>query len=57
MEITFVSQRRRKFQYRKRYEITCDCVLLFQHDVGELFQYRKRYEITCDSEWKFIECF
>ena len=37
------------FQYRKRYEITCD-----KKDQGEkkkqaVFQYRKRYEITCDE--------
>ena len=38
-----------EFQYRKRYEITCD-----DHDQNavnrerEWFQYRKRYEITCD---------
>ena len=38
-----------KFQYRKRYEITCDLVA---YDWGKknlpTFQYRKRYEITCD---------
>ena len=38
------------FQYRKRYEITCDGLA-----AGGLrlaangFQYRKRYEITCDG--------
>ena len=37
------------FQYRKRYEVTCDNSY---HDEGiisdEAFQYRKRYEVTCD---------
>ena len=38
-----------KFQYRKRYEVTCDQV----DDIGKWiaampFQYRKRYEVTCD---------
>ena len=36
------------FQYRKRYEVTCD--LLPIHSLVALisFQYRKRYEVTCD---------
>ena len=39
------------FQYRKRYEVTCDaqsqCLLV----AGQWrFQYRKRYEVTCDLE-------
>ena len=38
-----------KFQYRKRYEVTCD---VFLHTVVSeflrKFQYRKRYEVTCD---------
>ena len=38
------------FQYRKRYEITCDQTT---KDLSGLslrgFQYRKRYEITCDG--------
>ena len=36
------------FQYRKRYEITCD--VASQNISMRLvsFQYRKRYEITCD---------
>ena len=40
-----------KFQYRKRYEATCDTkadVKQFAKDC--MFQYRKRYEVTCDSE-------
>ena len=37
------------FQYRKRYEITCDRISKEQLRKSELFQYRKRYEITCDS--------
>ena len=37
------------FQYRKRYEITCDLhgADLSGANLSE-FQYRKRYEITCD---------
>ena len=39
-----------QFQYRKRYEITCDKT---RHEARmtalDAFQYRKRYEITCDS--------
>ena len=44
-----IIDRDERFQYRKRYEITCD-----DHDQNavnrerEWFQYRKRYEITCD---------
>ena len=37
------------FQYRKRYEVTCD---VNNSDLQTLdedqFQYRKRYEVTCD---------
>ena len=40
-----------RFQYRKRYEITCDIKGLEKKSTGFSFQYRKRYEITCDSEW------
>ena len=37
------------FQYRKRYEITCDFRSSAPSHGGPLwFQYRKRYEITCD---------
>ena len=40
----------REFQYRKRYEITCDQTT---KDLSGLslrgFQYRKRYEITCEG--------
>ena len=46
------------FQYRKRYEVTCD----MRHSKKKLllkgFQYRKRYEVTCDNErlnWKKLE--
>ena len=41
-----------RFQYRKRYEITCDAKN-DEPDCGavEAFQYRKRYEITCDFKW------
>ena len=37
------------FQYRKRYEITCDKKALHGEIVHYKFQYRKRYEITCDA--------
>ena len=36
------------FQYRKRYEITCDMFKAIIEFRTEEFQYRKRYEITCD---------
>ena len=36
------------FQYRKRYEITCDPRGITLRLFPILFQYRKRYEITCD---------
>ena len=37
------------FQYRKRYEITCDDEFAGTVRVEPAeFQYRKRYEITCD---------
>ena len=36
------------FQYRKRYEITCDYVRSNRVHSVLSFQYRKRYEITCD---------
>ena len=39
-----------KFQYRKRYEITCDFRLLGVLRQELEFQYRKRYEITCDKK-------
>ena len=40
----------RKFQYRKRYEVTCDfCAGNFLNLFLFPFQYRKRYEVTCDS--------
>ena len=39
-----------RFQYRKRYEVTCDVPLARVLLVAVLgFQYRKRYEVTCDS--------
>ena len=37
------------FQYRKRYEITCDQKGETLEELPAEFQYRKRYEITCDS--------
>ena len=37
-----------RFQYRKRYEVTCDLFINGEeYNEGE-FQYRKRYEVTCD---------
>ena len=39
------------FQYRKRYEITCDYGKCnYEEQLERGFQYRKRYEITCDYE-------
>ena len=37
------------FQYRKRYEVTCDIKIADEERAAALFQYRKRYEVTCDS--------
>ncbi len=37
-----------EFQYRKRYEITCDIKEFREVTEPWPFQYRKRYEITCD---------
>ena len=38
------------FQYRKRYEVTCDLRPGRIDLILEIpFQYRKRYEVTCDS--------
>ena len=37
------------FQYRKRYEVTCDLQELLDTTKPSEFQYRKRYEVTCDS--------
>ena len=39
------------FQYRKRYEITCDGLRVGVSRGHIAFQYRKRYEITCDLAW------
>ena len=40
----------KRFQYRKRYEVTCDDTAPYNPPVEMLvFQYRKRYEVTCDS--------
>ena len=36
------------FQYRKRYEVTCDSDKSCLRISGFSFQYRKRYEVTCD---------
>ena len=39
-----------QFQYRKRYEVTCDYICEVPDNPKPLtFQYRKRYEVTCDS--------
>ena len=51
------------FQYRKRYEVTCDQNSLKKKRLDMLrFQYRKRYEVTCDckrlySEYKEVRSF
>ena len=37
------------FQYRKRYEVTCDLDAIYEKLIEDLFQYRKRYEVTCDT--------
>ena len=38
------------FQYRKRYEVTCDSSCRRRSRSSRCrFQYRKRYEVTCDS--------
>ena len=37
------------FQYRKRYEVTCDDYVQTMEEEEGKFQYRKRYEVTCDS--------
>ena len=36
------------FQYRKRYEVTCDEGSTTTDTPTFEFQYRKRYEVTCD---------
>ena len=51
-----------QFQYRKRYEITCDTRRLRALGRVDVFQYRKRYEITCDlyhgvTDWSQVEQF
>ena len=39
------------FQYRKRYEVTCDTLAYhIAHVESYGFQYRKRYEVTCDFD-------
>ena len=46
----FLEDEPQTFQYRKRYEITCDSSSYDSPSYGNLpFQYRKRYEITCDA--------
>ena len=42
------------FQYRKRYEITCDFTDIGGSEAKVKFQYRKRYEITCDMDMKLV---
>ena len=38
------------FQYRKRYEVTCDGEASEDWLLEQIeFQYRKRYEVTCDE--------
>ena len=37
------------FQYRKRYEVTCDKFDGVSCIAEISFQYRKRYEVTCDG--------
>ena len=46
---TFNAEDTLKFQYRKRYEVTCDGVQTPVWLCTPPFQYRKRYEVTCDS--------
>ena len=38
-----------EFQYRKRYEVTCDGATGGISATTVEFQYRKRYEVTCDD--------
>ena len=39
------------FQYRKRYEVTCDPSSSARRRAARRrFQYRKRYEVTCDEK-------
>ena len=46
------------FQYRKRYEVTCDEIEKIAEDPSTIkFQYRKRYEVTCDSSIRNSCCF
>ena len=40
-----------RFQYRKRYEVTCDSRTLKTFITSISFQYRKRYEVTCDPDF------
>ena len=45
------------FQYRKRYEVTCDSDEKLAKVFSDWFQYRKRYEVTCDkSERSSTDC-
>ena len=44
-----ISARSSSFQYRKRYEVTCDMSELAIRVAETTFQYRKRYEVTCDT--------
>ena len=42
-----------EFQYRKRYEVTCDEIIEnLAVETRNAFQYRKRYEVTCDVKLK-----
>ena len=49
-------KREMEFQYRKRYEITCDFIEFnVSRHISTEFQYRKRYEITCDVLFLYKE--
>ena len=45
------SKRYFMFQYRKRYEVTCDLKEKIVPVNLVEFQYRKRYEVTCDGRF------
>ena len=49
MKLVSAVERNGMFQYRKRYEITCDDDAVTVGTPHHGFQYRKRYEITCDE--------
>ena len=44
------------FQYRKRYEVTCDRLKArTAYSLFFKFQYRKRYEVTCDMDMDSVK--